>query len=1385
MNIQNILIFLGLCLLLHPALAAEELPLNELSEDVLLQRAQLAADTLSSIDTQRQSLEEQANTLQTQIDKYIVEREALEIPKPPAMTPAPQMPEQAEALIKTWEDRLQIIKKITGLLEHQQSLVKKHRSIALKLVNEHKLFQQAHQKYQPLVEVLQEKYTEIPLIKEKIPTALITYYNLIPEPPEENQSSPPAETDTTPPDSSATEIEETEPATSEQTDAAKPQSTPNNEASHSSTSEKTTTTDTNPSEEKTSQDQTTKQSSKQSSEKPLTAQALTDKWQNIANRDEIFLEEIQTSLESLAKTQEETTQGQQQATIYLQQATQRAQWQEEYNNQELVDLVALLTTRFDKWQQSLKDFTTKKQAFSETQTTVKNQQETLANMTPPTVEQLDTDEADSTATPSLQDARKSLRLAQANLEFRQQRLAQMRELETTLQTYREKLTAFVEQTETLLTETKELIVLYQVIQTKNENAETPLPLPEEIRITSLEQQTENFQSQLQDLKSDQEAEKNLTETLQKQQEEANAFINEATEAVEEKTKLLEREEQWASFLKQTENAGAEELITTFQTTIQEFATYQEKLATQKERLANSEKLVMDATKKLEAHKDPASLDYSDKKEAFKQWYESENLHLEPPESLMNNEVQSEHVNEETPQTPETAKSQSVSPTTEKDTSQPTLQEPIQAVSQTQQYIQQMTAIRDQEITRYLNALQEGQSLRQDLTTYLQAHQEQLNFYLQQLEKSLELARQAWGTATRLQMLMGKNELNSADLPENLDKWTSREQVLNMQTEIETIKKQKDAAQSQYDQLQETTMAEKFIPVIQELRENMNQHITKLRETLELEQNFQQPPMTELEEFEQRQRQRQIEQRMQQDEILEEKILAVMVSQYTEELDKLLEGYYKRLLNLENQLENLTEQEEIKANIIQLLQTRRDIYQALTGLVKAKLDEVSQKLAIETTQVKAVFFPSQTNTLLKELEENQNVKIKLSELPQLPTGADAETVYQAKSALIQNLFEWWTLVKGYQSWLNTLNEQTAELGHLDQEIAKLKDQTASLNSRREELMLQKANYVGHDKNYYEKLPPSQRPQTKEEREEFFLGEIGLLRQERLETLYWGAFRTLGWLILIPIIAFIAIKIVHLMGRRAIARASRLHADEDPAAQKEREERVKILYHVANTGWTILVVVLSIIYMFKAINVDVLPLLASAGILGLAFAFGSQQLVKDFFSGFFVLLENQFKVGDLVTIDGIKGSVERVTPRLTIVRDTAGAVHYFSNGSMGHIANHNRGWESITFDIPVSYETPIEEVYNHLQSVKDSLLKDAKFGRIIRSLLIRGINSFEEHAVLYGVQIKTMPDEQFGAAREFRRRIKSAFDEAGISMPSQQQIRSVHVPGEPQQAENQSD
>jgi len=222
-----------------------------------------------------------------------------------------------------------------------------------------------------------------------------------------------------------------------------------------------------------------------------------------------------------------------------------------------------------------------------------------------------------------------------------------------------------------------------------------------------------------------------------------------------------------------------------------------------------------------------------------------------------------------------------------------------------------------------------------------------------------------------------------------------------------------------------------------------------------------------------------------------------------------------------------------------------------------------------------------------------------------------------------------------------------------------------------------------------------------------------------------------------------------------------AGEPPS---ESEKRVETLIRLIRQAALIVLWVTTILILLKEIGVDVGPILASAGIVGLAVGFGAQNLVRDFISGFFFILENQVRVGDVAIVNGTGGLVERVNFRTIVLRDLGGIVHIFPNGTVTTLSNLTNDWSAYVFEIGVAYKENTDKVIEVMNRVGSEMKQDEIVGSfMLGEPEIFGVDKFDNSAVVIKGRIKTKPIRQWQVGREYLRRIKLAFDNAGIEIP----------------------
>ena len=228
----------------------------------------------------------------------------------------------------------------------------------------------------------------------------------------------------------------------------------------------------------------------------------------------------------------------------------------------------------------------------------------------------------------------------------------------------------------------------------------------------------------------------------------------------------------------------------------------------------------------------------------------------------------------------------------------------------------------------------------------------------------------------------------------------------------------------------------------------------------------------------------------------------------------------------------------------------------------------------------------------------------------------------------------------------------------------------------------------------------------------------------------------------------------------------------------QKRVTTLTGVVRRMALSLIWAIVVVEMLDQVGLDIRPILAGAGILGLAVGFGAQSLIKDLVSGFFLILENRIRVGDAVAINGTSGEVEAITLRMVVLRDFAGVVHVFPNGMVTTLSNMTMGWSAFVLDMGVAYKEDTDRAVDVMRQVAEDLRLDPTFGpNIIEPIEILGVDNFADSAVIIKARIKTQPGEQGNVGREYRRRLKKAFDAQKIEIPFPQRSLSVTAAGTP--------
>jgi small conductance mechanosensitive channel len=267
-----------------------------------------------------------------------------------------------------------------------------------------------------------------------------------------------------------------------------------------------------------------------------------------------------------------------------------------------------------------------------------------------------------------------------------------------------------------------------------------------------------------------------------------------------------------------------------------------------------------------------------------------------------------------------------------------------------------------------------------------------------------------------------------------------------------------------------------------------------------------------------------------------------------------------------------------------------------------------------------------------------------------------------------------------------------------------------------------------------------------------------------------------IVLIVVLAFVFRKVAHRLIARVVNRAatggpiaSRFRKGAatdgiDALLHERRKQRAETMGSVLKHVASIVILGTAVLTVLDRLTIPIAPLLTSVGILGVAIGFGAQELVKDFIAGMFMLLEDQYGVGDVIDAGPAVGTVEAVTLRVTRLRDVDGRVWYVRNGTITRVGNESQGWSRAYMDVPVAYDSDIAGVKVVLEHVAEEIWADPELreAKIVEQPQVFGVEQLSDSSLVFRITAKTLPSAQAEVSRELRLRVKAALDAAGITM-----------------------
>jgi len=258
-----------------------------------------------------------------------------------------------------------------------------------------------------------------------------------------------------------------------------------------------------------------------------------------------------------------------------------------------------------------------------------------------------------------------------------------------------------------------------------------------------------------------------------------------------------------------------------------------------------------------------------------------------------------------------------------------------------------------------------------------------------------------------------------------------------------------------------------------------------------------------------------------------------------------------------------------------------------------------------------------------------------------------------------------------------------------------------------------------------------------------------------------------LVVILVLAFVFIRLLNVISRKIVAAAEKSASHGHGPI---RSQQVRTLAGVIRSVGVFLIVFLTGMYVLnEGFKINIEPLLASAGIAGLAIGFGAQTLVKDVINGFFILVENQFEVGDTIKVAGVGGTVEEITMRRTLLRDGDGTLHIIPNSAINIVSNATRDWSQVNMQVSVDYSENSDRIVELLKQVAEAFYNDSTFkDDVVAEPQVPGIERVRGKEVDYLMTVKVRPGKQYGVARELRRQIKACFEKNEIKAGAPTQV-----------------
>lgn len=1001
-----------------------------------------------------------------------------------------------------------------------------------------------------------------------------------------------------------------------------------------------------------------------------------------------------------------------------QQALKRERVIDDLKRKSAQDLKALLAGKQLEWQSlqsKLKAFEDRKQDFMKTWDQLEAQ---WTGLKVPEA----SDFKSSSKLPKVQAADISLQLTTALISYHKTRLKILEKAEQWFKNWDKEALEWAQQLESMETTLLELDVLASSLQQVQEEGQALLP--------SMEQQLKSAQvrAALERLRTAREALKSAQEQWPKRRDrwrESGTVSERDLKKLEPQKPALEeeltQERHWGQFVEQVASQSHEALLQTFASRQAAFKDCEARIEQARGRWRQAQKLF--ESKRLRA------LD-QDSAEVVAWKAENQGQRLQ----LLNSMRQALGLDTRPLPGPKSAPVGTKDGPQDKD-HEARLQRESLELDNRQHFLKQRARF----LTDALQAFEEAQKRLQELCEALQ--------------QSLELARQCYGCAEQILIRVGEKRLDAKHITDAVTAFSKRERLVSIAGLLEREKRSVVVLERQGQELREwqTHNAQRTDLLIQ-IWTCLKQEIKAVRERVDVLKSVDEEPKA-YDDYRNNAFKDRADEWLSSDDQWSERLIAFARSETTKVLDKRLHDLYFLLVVHEYRSVLLSLAQDKSRKLLKITTDRGRLLQTL----RQSLERLRQSRDL-------AYWRWQQDVAV-QLDPNKLAS--LTDEYKTRTGADLVVLRKAQEEDLDKLalegFDRRAELAVLEARLEELEQASSALGQSQLQGPYEKD-IASYEARKQKIKDAQASLSGEG---LERNPEEEKLLMRLRGVDQPLAEIPFLRAKLWQAHVRALQRAILSLIFIPLIAYLLIG----LGRKAAQSfVALLQIGRGPnVTSKDREQRQKTMVTVSAAAWKTLVIVLSVIYLFKQIGADVTPILASAGIAGLAFVFGAQSLIKDFFSGFFILLENQYKIGDYVSLNGLSGTVEDLSLRLTLLRDPEGNLHFVSNGSLDTVTNYTHGWSGLNVDVSVAYDTDIDTVLELLRKLSHEYYEDPRWKPLFHEPpAVYGVQRFDDSGIVIRTVIRSRPGEQWGIGREFRRRIKYAFDKSAVEIPFPQMV-----------------